>query len=104
MILRWIPLLPAALMAYADARRRWKLAATVFGAALFATSAVVLGRLPALSHALPSAADSALGLALALSAAVAAGWCAVKVAEMLARATARLSLEPPRLEPATAKS
>ena len=104
MILRWLPLLPAALMTWADARRRWKLAATVFGAALLATSAVALGRLPALSHALPSAADGALGLALALTAAVAAGWCAVKLAETFARATAGLSAELPRLEPATAKS
>jgi len=104
MILRWLPLLPAALMTWADARRRWKLAAPVFGAALLATSAVALGRLPALSHALPSAADGALGLALALAAAVAAGWCAVKLAATFARATAGLSAELPRLEPATAKS
>src|SRR5437867_6171298 len=103
MILRWIPLLPAALMALADPLRRGRLAAAVFGLALVATSAVALGRLPALSHALPSAADSVLALVLALACAVGAGWCAVKVAEAFARATRGLALERPRLEPATAK-
>src|SRR5436309_798602 len=102
MILRWIPLLPAALMALADPLRRGRLAAAVFGLALVATSAVALGRLPALSHALPSAADSVLALVLALACAVGAGWCAVKVAEAFARATRGLALERPRLEPAQA--
>jgi len=46
-----------------DPLRRWRLAASVFGLTLVATSAGVLGRLPALSHALPSVSDGALALA-----------------------------------------
>jgi hypothetical protein len=87
LILRLLPLAPAALMTLADALRRWWLAAGVFGLALVATSAAVLGRLPALSHALPSAADSALALVIALVCAIGSGWCAVKVAAGFARAT-----------------
>jgi len=104
MILRWIPLLPAAFMLLADPLRRWRLAASVFGLTLVGTSAVVLGRLPALRHALPSVADSALAVVVALACAVAAGWCAVKLAEAFARVTSGLARELPRLEPATAKS
>jgi hypothetical protein len=87
LILRLLPLAPAALMTLADALRRWRLAAGVFGVALVATSAAVLGRLPALSHALPSAADSALAVVIALVCAIGSGWCAVKVAAGFARAT-----------------
>ncbi len=87
LILRLIPLAPAALVTLADALRRWWLAAGVFGLALVATSAAVLGRLPALSHALPSAADSALALVIALVCAIGSGWCAVRVAAGFARAT-----------------
>jgi hypothetical protein len=96
MILRWIPLLPAALMALADPLRRWRLSAGVFGLALVATSAVVLGRLPALSHALPSPADSALGAVVAMMCAVVAGWCAGKLADAFLRAAGACSQE---LEP-----
>jgi hypothetical protein len=103
MILRWIPLLPAALMAFADPRRRPWLAASVFGLTLLATAAILLGRLPALSHALPSAGDTALAVVVALAGALASGWCAVKVADGFARATSGLSLELPRLEAAPAK-
>src|SRR5882672_16253 len=104
MILRWIPLLPAAFMSLADPLRRWRLAASVFGLTLVATSAGVLGRLPALSHALPSVSDGALALVLALACAVAAGWCAVKVAAAFLRVTSALPRDLPRLEPAAAKS
>ena len=85
MVLRWIPLLPAALMTVADPVRRWRIAASLFGLALVVTSAGVLGRLPALSHALPSVSDGVLALVLGLACAVAAGWCAVKVADAFAR-------------------
>ena len=104
MVLRWIPLLPAAVMSLADPLRRWRLAASVFGLTLAATSAGVLGRLPALSHALPSLTDGALALVLALACAVAAGWSAVKVAAGFARVASDLPREVPRLEPAAAKS
>ena len=104
MVLRWIPLLPAALMALTDPLRRSRLAASVFGLALLATSGILLGRLPALSHALPSAGDTALAVVVALACALASGWCAVKVADELERATSRSALELPRLEPAPMKS
>jgi hypothetical protein len=102
--LRLIPLLPAALMALADPLRRWRLAAGVFGLALVGTSAAVLGRLPALSHALPSAADAALALVVALGCALVAGWSAVKLADIFVRAAPRRSVGFERLEPAEAKS
>ncbi len=104
MILRLIPLLPAALMTLADSRRRWRLGAAVFGLALVATSAVVLGRVPALSHAQPSAVDAALALIMALVCALASGWCAVKVTDAFGRATSDLPVPLGRLEPAAAKS
>jgi hypothetical protein len=103
MILRWIPLLPAALMALADPRRRPRLAASVFGLALLATAAILLGRLPALSHALPSASDTALAMVVAVACSLAAEWCAVRVADGFARVTSGVPLDSPRLEPAPAK-
>jgi hypothetical protein len=104
MILRLIPILPAALMTLADSRRRWRLSAAVFGLALVATSAAVLGRVPALSHAMPSAADVALALVAALVCALASGWCAVKVAEAFRWATPQHAMRLERLEPIPAKS
>jgi len=103
MILRLIPLAPAALMTLADPLRRWRLAAGVFGLALVATSAAVLGSLPALSHALPSAADAALALVIVPAGAIGAGWCAVKTAGLLARAAPRLPVAL-GFEPVAAKS
>jgi hypothetical protein len=103
MVLRWIPLLPAALMALADPLRRWRLGAAVFGVALVATSAAVLGRLPALSHALPSTWDAVVGLIVALACALVSGWCGVRLAGAFARAVAERPLGL-RLEPAPAKS
>lgn len=104
MVLRWIPLAPAALMSLVDPLRRRRLAATAFGLALVATSAAALGRLPALSHALPSVADTALAVVLALACSAASGWCAVKLADAFARATSTVPTELARLEPAAAKS
>lgn len=104
MILRWIPLLPAALMTLVDPRRRGRLASAVFGLALLATAALALGRLPALSHALPTPADAGLATPIALAGALVSGWCAVKLAEVFMRVSRSRSLELPRLEPATAKS
>ena len=102
--LRLIPLAPAALMTMANPRRYWQLAVVVFGLALVAVSGGVLGRLPALSHALPTPADTALALVLASAAAIAGGWCAVKLAGAFARAASRAPVVLARLEPAVAKS
>src|SRR5580765_3670055 len=104
MILRLIPIVPAALMAFADTLRRWRLGSAVFGLALVATSAAVLGRVPALSHALPSAADLALALVAALVCALASGWCAVTVTDAFRRATSEHAVRLERLEPVAAKS
>ena len=83
--MRLIPLLPAALMTLADPLRGPRLASGVYGLALAGASATVLGRWPALSHALPSPTDTALGLALALAASVAGGWLGATLAGALAR-------------------
>ena len=102
MVLRLIPIVPAALMAFADTLRRWRLGSAVFGLALVATAAAVLGRVPALSHALPSAADLAFALAAALVCALASGWCAVKVADAFGRATSEHAMRLERLDPTPA--
>jgi hypothetical protein len=104
MILRLIPIVPAALMAFANTLRRRRLASAVFGLALVLTSAAVLGRVPALSHALPSAADLAVALVAALVSALASGWCAVKVTDAFQRATLEHAVRLERLEPIAAKS
>jgi hypothetical protein len=101
MILRLTPLAPAALMALANPSRRWRFAAAVFAVAMVAASAIALGRLPALSHALPSPIDAALALVAALACAIVSAWCAVKTAEAFARAVPRAAVFD--LEPAAAK-
>ena len=83
--LRLIPLLPAALMAAANPLRRPRLAAAVFGLALAIVSWVGLGRLPALSHALPSTGAVALALGLTLVASRAGSACAEKLATLMER-------------------
>jgi len=104
MILRLIPILPAALMSLAGSLRRWRRGAAVFGVALVATSAVVLGRVPALSHVHPSPADAMLALIVALSCALASGWCAARLSDAFGRATSDLPVRLDRLEPAPLKS
>ena len=89
MILRLTPLVPAALMALADPTRRWRIAAAVFALAMVAASALALGRLPALSHALPSAIDAAIAVVVALACAGVSAWSAVKTADAFARAAPR---------------
>src|SRR4029450_534519 len=54
LVLRLIPLLPAALMTLADPLRRWRLAAGIFALAMGVTSAALLGPLAGFRHALPS--------------------------------------------------
>jgi hypothetical protein len=71
--LRWLPILPAALVVLVDARRRWAIASLAFGAGLLALSGVTLGRLPALAHALPSAPEVVAGVTLTALGALAGG-------------------------------
>lgn len=83
LMLRFLPLLPAALLAWADGRRRWRLASLAFGAGLVAVSGAMLARSPALRHAVPTPSDAVLALALAVAAAIVAGWCATRLADAL---------------------
>ncbi len=78
--LRLFPVLPAALMLPVDARRRPLRAALTLAAGLLAVSGVGLARLPALRHALPSAADAAAGGVLGLLAGLAGAAGALAVA------------------------
>jgi hypothetical protein len=103
LVLRLIPLLPAALMTLADPLRRWRLAAGIFALAMVVTSALVLGRLPALSHALPSVLDAAIVLPVALACAIGSAWCGLKTADGFARVTPRLPIAR-SLEAVAAKS
>jgi hypothetical protein len=103
MVLRIIPLAPAALMTLADPLRRWGLAAVTFALAMVVTSTLVLGRLPALGHALPSALDAAIALPVALVCAIGSAWCGLKTGDVFVRATPRLPIAR-GFEPATAKS
>lgn len=79
--LRVLPVIPALLLAAADAHRGWVRASLVFGLALGVISASALGRLPALAHALPSPPDTAAGLTLAALAALAGGGLATALAD-----------------------
>jgi hypothetical protein len=99
MILRLIPIVPAALMALADSARRWQRGAALFGVALVATSGLVLARVPALSHARPSSADALLALLAALACALASGWCAIRLAETFGRAASDIAARLARLDP-----
>jgi hypothetical protein len=103
LVLRLIPLLPTALMTLADPLRRWRLAAGIFALAMVVTSALVLGRLPALSHALPSVLDAAIVLPVALACAIGSAWCGLKTADGFARVTPRLPIAR-SLEAVAAKS
>jgi hypothetical protein len=71
--LRWLPILPAALMVLVDARRRGVAASLTLGAGLLALSGVTLGRSPGLTHALPSLLDVLAGALLTALAALAGG-------------------------------
>jgi len=79
-----LPLVPAALMALTDGRRRPGLAAIVFGVSNFAAYAWFLSTLPAYAPLVPSAFETVMALALtvayAASGAVAARWLAARLA------------------------
>jgi hypothetical protein len=82
--MRVLPILPALLVVAADPRRRWVAASLTLGAALVGASGWLFARIPALSHALPSAVEAAVALVAASLTALAGGWAAAR----LARATA----------------
>jgi hypothetical protein len=75
-----LALLPAALAAAIDARRRWAAASLAHGGAVLALLGAVLGRSPALQHAVPSAPEIPIGAALGLAAALASGAVAARLA------------------------
>jgi len=81
---RYLPVLPAALLALIDVRRRWAGGAVALALALTAVSGWLFARLPALSHALPSPLDVAVAIPLAVAAALAGGAAAVGFARLLA--------------------
>ncbi len=87
--LQLFPLLPAALMAVVDARRRWRAASLTFGLALVTVTGVMFSRAPALAHALPSASDSVLAAALTAAAALLGGWLALRLADLVVAPAAR---------------
>lgn len=79
--LHLVPLLPTALMAAVDPRRRWGPASLTFGATLLLVSDVILAKAPALSHALPAMADVLWSLVLTMAGALAGGWVARRLAD-----------------------
>jgi hypothetical protein len=81
---RVLPVLPAALLALIDARRRWAAGVVGLALALMAVSGWLFARLPALSHALPTALDVTMAVPLAVAAALAGGAAAVRLAPLLA--------------------
>jgi hypothetical protein len=90
LLLRWLPIAPALLLALADARRRPALGGLAFALGLLALGGTLLARLPALAHARPSPADTALAVALAAAAGLAAGRLAARLADRLAPAPTRI--------------
>ena len=70
--LRVFPLLPAALMALVDARRRPHAAALAFGLGLLVVSGMMFAGTPALNHALPTTTDLVAAAALTALAALTA--------------------------------
>jgi hypothetical protein len=85
LLLRWLPIAPAVLMALADVRRRPATGGLAFALALLGLAGVMLSRLPALAHALPSAADTAAAVVLATAAGLAGGRLAARLGDRLER-------------------
>lgn len=79
LLLRWLPIAPAVLMALADARRRPAAGGLAFALGLLALGGTLLARLPALAHALPSASETAAAAVLAAVAGLAAGRLAARL-------------------------
>ncbi|MGH7308306.1 MAG: hypothetical protein ACREK6_06390 [Candidatus Rokuibacteriota bacterium] len=84
LLLRYLPVLPAALLALIDARRRWAAGVTGLALSLVAVSGWMFARIPALSHALPTVLDVVVAAPLAVAAALAGGGAAAGLARLLA--------------------
>jgi hypothetical protein len=67
-----------------DARRRWALAAVGLAVSIIAAQGWMFARIPALSHAVPTALDVMAAIPLAVLAALAGGMAAVRLAPLLA--------------------
>ncbi len=74
------PIVPALLLALADARRRWRVASLALAAGVLAISGLLFARLPALAHALPSTADTVAATVVTALAALVGGALAVRLA------------------------
>jgi hypothetical protein len=84
LLLRYLPVLPAAVLALIDARRRWAAGVVGLAVSLVAVSGWMFARIPALSHAVPTALDVMAAIPLAVIAALAGGAAAVRLAPLLA--------------------
>jgi hypothetical protein len=84
LLLRYLPVLPAAVLALIDARRRWRSGVVGLALSLVAVSGWMFARIPALSHVLPTALDVVVAVPLAVAAALAGGAAAVGFARLLA--------------------
>ena len=80
MMLRWLPILPAAVLAVVDARRRWIVGSIAFGASLFVSAGHMLAGAPSLSHALPTPGDILFAALLIPPAAIAGSAAALWLA------------------------
>ena len=78
-----LPLVPAALMAFADPRRRPGVAAVAYGVGIFTVYAWFLSTLPAYAPLMPSAVETAAALALTVVYATAGGAAARWLADRL---------------------
>jgi hypothetical protein len=82
LIAYWLPLAPALLMTLVDGRRRWRMAAGIFGLTLVISNRLMLGRLPAFAQALPGAGDTVLALVVTALTSLAGAWCAGRLAKL----------------------
>src|SRR5262245_22121226 len=82
------PIVPALLLALADARRRWAVASLALGAGVLAVSGLLFARIPALAHALPSTAETIVATIITALAALAGGAIGVRLATAFAQEAA----------------
>jgi hypothetical protein len=82
-LLRWVLVVPALVLAAADVRRRWLAASVLFALALVVAFELLLGPTPALQHVRPDKADRAVGLALTVVTSGLGAFGAARVARWL---------------------